>query len=857
MGARTARSGSAALSQISKKKKTPAKVPIEQYEHKKGKRTNNPPVGLVTPTNDQDTQAKKYFFDPHLDPSLEWAGKKERESLELPIVSLHVHERIDPRSIIEAVRKTNTVDYEQMSLFNKSRATAEALDEIEFYKHSRNWSNRLVAGDSLLVMNSLIEKEGLAGKFQMVYFDPPYGIKYGSNFQPFVNKKEVKDGKDEDLNQEPETLKAFRDTWELGKHSYLSYIRDRILLSRELLTDQGSMFVQISQENAHLVRIILDEVFGADNFVSMIAYATTSGFEASTLSRSGDYILWYARSKKSMKYHQLYFTKTFANLKSDDYRYVEEPNGTRRLMTTEEKTGSVPLKPGARVFRLDNTTSQGSSKNPQPFKMNGKTYLPPTGSHWKAQYPEGMERLKKANRLYARDNSIAYVRYFDDFPLIAINNTWTDTSVAGAPDGKLYVVQTNPKVIERCMLMVTDPGDLVFDPTCGSGTTAVVAEEWGRRWITCDTSRVAIALAKQRLMTADYPYYVLAHKDEGIDSGLKLKTAKRVTLGAIANEEHPEEIQLVDQPEIDSSRARVTGPFTVEAVPAPTIRPLTASNKNMGIDNSISRFGETLRQAEWRDELLKAGVRGKSRQVLKFANVEPIAGTRWLHAQGQTLEGHPERVVISFGPEYAPLEQKQVALALEEAKLLKPKPDIVIFAAFQFDSEAAKDIDEAGSDRLQVLKAQMNADLLTSDLKKKRSSNESFWLVGQPDVKLTKIKSGEQKGMFEVNVAGFDYYNPVTGEIDSGDSKNIAMWMIDTDYDGQAVFARQVFFPQSGNKDGWNRLAKSLNSEIDEELIEAYGGTKSLPFKSGKHRRIAIKIIDDRGIESIRILDLE
>ena len=425
----------------------------------------------------------------------------------------------------------------------------------------------------------------------------------------------------------------------------------------------------------------------------------------------------------------------------------------------------------------------------------------------------------------------------------------------------------------RCILMTTDPGDLVFDPTCGSGTTANVAEEWGRRWISCDTSRVALTLAKQRLMTALFDYYELAHPNEGVGSGFRYKTVRHITLKSIANNEPPDQETLYDQPFVDNSRARVSGPFTVEAVPAPVVKPLfEIKAEQQRPDDSIARSGETLRQTEWRDELLRTGIRGKRGQYILFSRVEPLPGTRWLHADAETkpndkgadrvkdpegIYGKPQRVVISFGPEHAPLEQKQVELAIEEAQKLVPKPKIVVFAAFQFDPEAAKDIDETEWPGVVLLKAQMNADLLTEDLKKKRASNESFWLIGQPDIRLEKIKSGDDKGKHRVEVLGFDYYNTKTGTIESGGNDKIAIWLLDTDYDGRSLFPKQVFFPMAGENDGWAKLAKNLKAEIDEELIEAYRGTGSLPFEPGKHNRVAVKIVDDRGIESLRIIEID
>ncbi|MBU2491185.1 MAG: site-specific DNA-methyltransferase [Bacteroidetes bacterium] len=843
------------------------KKPIEQYEHKDKLRTNNPPVGLVTPDTDYDEKKKTYNYDPHLDPQLVWAGKAEHTSFDVDTVSLHVHERIDPRSIIEAVRKKNGSNYEQMSLFSSSDENPPLRDAVDFYKHKHNWSNRLIAGDSLLVMNSLIEKEGLAGQVQMIYMDPPYGIKYGSNFQPFVNKRDVKDGKDEDLNQEPEMIKAFRDTWELGIHSYLSYLRDRLLLARELLHESGSVFVQISDENVHHVREILDEVFDKKNFVTEIIVQKTGGLVQSFLPRTYDILIWYCKDISKVKSRKLYLNRS---VDPKDYQYLELKTGERRNLTKEEKDGIVSIPKNSKLFV---TTSLESANPYAEYTFNKKVYY----QRWKTSCPNGLDNLNTKKRLSAEGKTLRYIRYYDDFPVKEITNVWDDTM--GQRD-MVYVVQTTEKILQRCILMTTDPGDIVFDPTCGSGTTANVAEQWGRRWITCDTSRVAITLAKQRLMTSLFDYYELAYPEQGIGSGFRYKTVPHITLKSIANNEPPATETLYDQPFVDNTKTRVTGPFTVEAVPSQAVKSIdviiepTTEGQQLSNDNSIARSGETLRQAEWRDELLKTGIRGKAGQYITFSRIEPLPGTRWLHADGETLANDkgadkikepdgeyvsqsPQRVVISFGPEHSPLEQRQVALAIEEAQTLVPKPKLVIFTAFQFDPEAAKDIDELNWPGVTILKAQMNTDLLTDDLKKKRSSNESYWLIGQPDisVKKDKVKKGETQ-TYSVEVHGFDYFNTKTGNLESGGKKNIAMWMLDTDYDGRSLFPRQVFFPMAGEKDGWARLAKNLKAEIDEELIEAYKGTVSLPFIAGSYTRIAVKIVDDRGIESLRVVEL-
>ncbi len=834
---------------------TESQKPLEQYEHLDKTRKNNPPVGLVTVDTEKETGKKTYAYDPHLDPRLEWAGKKEHTSFDVPTVALHVHERIDPRTIIEAVRTKKYEIYNQLQLplFETVRENPPLREALDFYKHAHNWSNRLIAGDSLLVMNSLIEKEGLAGQVQMVYIDPPYGIKYGSNFQPFVNKREVKDGKDDDLTQEPETIRAFRDTWELGIHSYLTYVRDRLLLAKQLLHESGSCFVQISDENVHHVRELMDEVFGTDNFVRLITFAKTGSMVSKELGRTSDYLVWYAKAKESIKYHQLFGDK----LPDDFYSNVELRGGAIRKITKAEMLDPSLLPQGARIFRLVSLESPGAPNKDTPFKFEGEVFRPSKNSHWKLAYPDGMEGLQKTGRIVKDGRKIRWKYYINDYPLKVLSEVWTDTTGFN-PDQK-YVVETRSKVLERCLLMTTDPGDLIFDPTCGSGTTAFVAEQWGRRWITCDTSRVAITLAKQRLMTALFDYYELAHPEEGVGSGFAYRKVPHVTLKSIANNEPAPQETLYDQPLLNSKRVRITGPFTSEAVPSPSVKPLSDLHQEIAIgDGSLSRAGATSRQAEWRSELLKTGIRGKGKQMIEFSRIEPLAGTRWLHADGETKGADPERVVVSFGPEHAPLEQKQVELAWEEARKLNPKPSMIVFASFHFDPEAAKDIDELTKEKtgMTFLKVQMNTDMLTEDLKKQRSSNQSFWLMGQPDVEVREIKKGADKGKHQVEVHGFDYYNTKTGSIESGDTSKIAVWMLDTDYDSRSLYPQQVFFPMAGEKDGWARLAKNLKAEIDEELIEAYRGTVSLPFELGKQKRVAVKIVDDRGIESLKVIEV-
>lgn len=998
MPAKLGRSGS------SREAKSAGAPQVLSYRHDQ-KRINNPEVGMVDPDSDPAEGKDRWAYDPHIDPALQfdsaragvekliddalvsgdqavmrraleqlkrqaepylnWAGKAERTSFEVDTVSLHVHERIDPATILTAIRKRMTksggdkVMQEEMfqAWFERPLPYREA---IEFYKHDRGWSNRLVSGDSLLVMNSLIQKEGMAGQVQMIYIDPPYGIKYGSNFQPFVDKRDVRDRKDEDLTQEPEMIKAFRDTWELGIHSYLTYLRDRLMLAKQLLHESGSVFVQISDENVHHVRELMDEVFGSSNLVALITFKKTSGagsFAGGTnvLPATVDYLVWYAVDITKVKYRQVFKDKELGGAGAGAYTWIQGESGARKRSTEEERG---LLSADARVFRADNLTSQTTRTGQTTVfdvGVHGVVYRPAKGG-WKTN-TAGMNHLARADRLIGLGNTLSYVRFIDDFAAFALTNFWEDTTTAGFADEKSYVVQTGTRILERCLLMTTDPGDLALDPTCGSGTTAFVAEKWGRRWITCDTSRVAVTLAKQRLMTASYDYFELKYPHEGLRGGFIYKSVPHVTLKSIANNPEIDEIWermrpavekalaelnaalrksppepfevteggrkgstvdfaakasasvklpagedapagallewevlfdlpdawpssakasfeafhkarqamqrqmdasiaahadqelLYDQPEIARNKLRVTGPFTVEAVPFPSVLALDEADRAAPADQSVARSGESARQHTWRDELLKTGIRGKGGQMLRFAELETLPGTHYVHCTG-TLTDSGDRVVVSFGPEHAALEQRQVEMALREAGELFPRPKLIVFCAFAFDPEAAKDIDATKG--VTALKAQMNTDLLTEDLKKARSSNQSFWLMGQPDVEVRQRKDGK----YEVEVNGFDYFDTVKGELVSGGKKKIAAWSLDIDYDERSLFPRQVFFPMAGAKDGWHKLKKDIKAELNEAALEKLHSTVSLPFEAGANRKVAVKIVDDRGIESLKVMAL-
>lgn len=584
--------------------------PTEVLSYRYGEtRVNNPEVGMVHADTDPDGEKTRWQYDPHLDPVLNfdsargaietliddalasddpvrmkdaltelkrlqapylnWTGKAEKTSFEVDTVSLHVHERVDPATILaNAAKRLKGQDaatqWRQPDLFAAPFENLPLRQALDFYHHEKGWSNRLVAGDSLLVMNSLLTKESMGGKVQMIYIDPPYGIKYGSNFQPFTNKRDVKDRSDADLTQEPEMIKAFRDTWELGIHSYLTYLRDRLMLARELLTESGSVFVQISDENVHHVRETMDEILGSENFVSIITFVKSTAQTTQLLSSNTDYIVWYAKNKAQTKYRQPYQIKEIGGVGASNYGFLEDEFGRSQTLTKKQKAGLDPIPAGLRPFSSGDMTSQRPPGS-FPVDLFGMTLLPGK-TYWKTS-EVGINRLHRSGRILQKASRISYKRYLDDFLGFPLTSTWTDT--ASSFSERAYVVQTTEKVIERCLIMCTDTGDLVLDPTCGSGTTAFVAEKWGRRWITCDTSRVAITLAKQRLMTASFDYYALRYPHEGLKGGFDYETVPHVTLKSIANNPDIDTIYDEDHPSIAAALANLNAALT-SAPPRPS-----------------------------------------------------------------------------------------------------------------------------------------------------------------------------------------------------------------------------------------------------------------------------------------------
>ena len=692
----------------------------------------------------------------------------------------------------------------------------------------------------------------------MIYFDPPYGSKVGSNFQPFVRKNRVNHGSDDEMIREPEMVKAYRDTWELGLHSYLTYLRDRLTLARELLTDSGSIFVQISDDNIHHVREVLDEVFPG-GFVSQISFQTTSGFESTTLPTVGDFLLWYAKDKQRVRYNKT-FQPQPVELGKGNARWVLLPDGTYRGVTAAESRGEEDLPNNAKLYNPDNIQSQGAASEPQPFTHEGKAYLPGGNSHWKASYPDGMNRLAKAGRIHVAKNSIRYRRFSDDFPFQQIGNIWTDTITGNFTDDKVYVVQTGVKVVERCIQMATDPGDLVLDITCGSGTTAYVAEQWGRRWITADTSRVPIALARQRLLTSTFPWYKLKSPAQGPAGGFVYERKRnkkgdetgglvpRITLKSIANDEDPKMETLVDRAEVSDKITRVCGSFTVEATiqaamsleedaPQQATQPQSSSPRAY-----LDRMIEVLRQSKTLN--LPGNV------TLELETVSPMADREYLHAEGVARNGTDKRIAFVFGPEDGAIGSEYVFNAHTEA-LQQGFQQLFLFG-FAIQAKAREMLDKL---KIPTIYVSVTPDVVMSDLLKTSKASEIFSITGLPDVTVeTAGKREDGTPLHRVVIKGLDIFRPDTMETDEIKAENLPCWMLDTDYNGMAFFASQVFFPKTS---AWDNLQKSLKGQFADSVWEHLAGTVSEPFVLGDKKRIAVKAIDERGNELMVVKSAE
>ena len=961
---------------------------VEDYRHD-ATRKNNPPAGLAAQGMLRERPKQSYSYDPHRPPVLrfdetgasdklpelleiaqqralkpdearmlaealrnhkpwlEWSGKREARSFEVNPVALHIHERISAKAVLRVAARQDI----QRDLFADPQQ--EYREAVQFYQHDVDWSNRLILGDSLAVMSSLARREDLAGKVQMIYIDPPYGIKHSSNFQPTVFQRSVGDS-ERDLTREPEQIKAYRDTWALGIHSYLAYLRDRLITARELLTDSGSIFFQISDENVHRVRSLLDDVFGSDNFISLISFQKTGGLISRGLVRTVDYLCWYAKNAASVKVHQLYLPRRAGDTSLDRYDLSRSVHGELRRLTPQEKYSNVLPKDQNRCRQV-----ALESANPRfEFEYHGQSF----SQRWKTN-AMGLGRLGNADRLVVAGKRLNYIRYVSDFPVIPLTDRWESVQVGR---GLLYVVQTAETIIRNCMLMTTDPGDLVLDPTCGGGTAAHVAEQWGRRWITIDTSRVAIALARQRLLTASFDYYEVQDEARGISGGLKYKTVPHITLKSIAQNvaldpifekyepilaeklkqlngalqdvvpqvrttlltklvekekkkgkrsitdadtrrwklptqvwqewevpfdtdpDWPPQLQeslteyrevwrakmdevneciaasadqevLVDQPEVDRKKLRVSGPFTVEAVqPIEEFLDTTSSIDDDILndletfeDNTIALDQEPANVEAHLEQMLRLlrndGVRFPENKVMNFAQLEPVEGDV-IHAEG-SWEGDEERLVgVVFGPQHGPVTVMQVEQCLPIASR-RGYSDLV-FAGFSFEGAAQAIIQDDPNPRVRVHMAHINPDVAMGDLLKETPSSQLFTVFGLPRTSIRKTKDSQ----YVVTMEGVDVYNPLDNTVIPTGANKVAAWFLDSDYDGRTFCITQAFFP---DKSAWQKIARALKGVMDGDRFEAFSGTKSLPFPAGDHQCVAVKVIDPRGNEVMRIHSLK
>lgn len=817
----------------------------------------------------------KHEFDRGRDPELYWLDKyknddEETQSSDLRVDtrSLYRHEEIRPEMIINQLYTIKSDDNASgmASLFGNEMPKTTYEDEFqritEYYKHNADWRNRLIQGDSLLVMNSLLQREGMAGRVQMIYIDPPYGIKYGSNWQMKLNNRDVKEN-DESLSGEPEMIKAFRDTWELGIHSYLSYLRDRLVLARELLTESGSCFVQISDDNVHLVRNLMDEVFGSENFVSQITTKKSGGMSEQIINNISDFILWYAKDKSNMKSRKLFIPKSLSIGPGARYNRIEEVDGTFRPISLEERISPNLIPKGARVFLGGPLTSQTpSASTVYPFEFKGKIYSP--GNRGWSTNIQGMKRLVERNRIFETAGSINFKLYYDDFPVVNLTNLWDDT-MGTAEQNKQYVCQTSTKPIQRCVLMTTDPGDLVLDPTCGSGTTAYVAEQWGRRWITIDTSRIALNIAKKRLTTAVFPYYELFDKEHGnIRQGFVYKTVPLITLKSLANDLEPDEEILYDQPNEDKKKMRVAGPFTVE-----TLQSFNVVNPDaIGVDerNETEDFQERVFA-----HLKSSGIRnGAKNEQAIFYNIEAVANP-YLHAKGYYKDAEDKERLAYFhiGPKFGSVSKRAVSEALKEFRgiALNEGASWLCVLGFSFEDNINEKDYNLGS--FVVSKVRMHDDLMQDGLLKKDKGAGTFITIGEPDIAIVEDEGGKT---VHVEIQGLDIYDPIKDIVKPRSVEDIAYWEIDDDYNGEQFIVRGLHFCGGSKKEfeAWRKglqsvapgknkkgIEKTLRIVFNEEMWDTLYDFRSHPIEKRAGRKIAVRVISQFGEESTKVLTIE
>ncbi|OUC14082.1 MAG: site-specific DNA-methyltransferase [Alkalinema sp. CACIAM 70d] len=886
---------------------------VESLKHQEATRKNIPTAEYQSVMAEEEKQPIRVAYERRnrdLDPQLVWRGKDEQDWSDLVVSAppLYIQEKVHPKVLIDDLRRQSQERTEesldlQFDLFADFNGLPKEATGTEFYQHDGHWTNRMILGDSLQVMASLAEREGLRGKVQCIYFDPPYGIKFNSNFQWSTTSRDVKDGKVDQITREPEQVKAFRDTWRDGIHSYLTYLRDRLTIARDLLTDSGSIFVQIGDENVHLIRALMDEIFGSTNMISTIIFRTTGNQKGGTLEPVCDYVLFYCKDSSRIKYRSLFLEK---------------------LDSVEESANPIT---GGGIFATQIFE----------FELHGRKFRPAKNNSWKTALT-GMQRLAKADRIMPKTTSLRYRALLSDFGYTPQTNVWLDSM--GTRE-KVYVVQTNEKIIQRCILMATDPGDLVLDPTCGSGTTAYVAEQWGRRWITIDTSRVALALARARIMGARYPYYLLADSPEGqkkeaditrtlpstnpthndIRHGFVYQRVPHITLKSIANNAEidviwekfqekleplrqqlnsklkqtweeweipreadakwPEAVQklhqdwwqqriarqkeidasiaakadqeyLYDKPYEDKSIVRVAGPFTVESLSPHRVIAVDENDelidpnntKNNTKHNDTTDFAEVILT-----NLKTAGVQQAHKEdKINFTSLTGWPGN-FICAEGRYLEGETnteKRAGIFIGPEFGTVARADLVAAAREAG--DAGFDVLIACAFSYDAHSAE-FTKLG--RITVLKARMNADLhMASDLANTGAGN-LFVIFGEPDIDIIAIDHNQ----IQIKIHGIDVFHPQSGEVRSSNADEIACWFIDTDYNEESFFVRHAYF--LGANDPYKSLKTTLKAEIDEEAWSSLNSDTSRPFDKPKSGRIAVKVINHLGDEVMKVFSVQ
>ncbi|PAU98118.1 site-specific DNA-methyltransferase [Paracoccus salipaludis] len=788
-------------------------------------------------------------------PFLNWAGKAERQQITVPTLPLFVHERHSTQAILETL-KSHKARGQTLDLFGD--LDLDIADRLDAYEHKGPWTNRLILGDSLQVMNSLLEYEGMGGQVQMIYFDPPYGVKFGSNFQPFVRDKTVKDnhGKDEHMIREPEMVKAYRDTWELGLHSYMTFIRDRMLLAKELLSESGSVFVQISDDNIHHVREILDEVFGPENYAGQIAFFKTSSQSTDSIPSVCDYLLVYAKDIEQQAFTALSRPKKPGDVGAKQYTSIFSPDlSEMRKMTEKEISGEDPIPDGWKIGRLGPITSQGYQEGrSKPYNFKGIEVPCARNRHWSYDPEPGkeMDKLAEKGRLWWSGTNLSTILLLEDNPLTYLDNIWMDTGTGSFTEDQMYVVQTAEKVITRCLHMTTEPGDLVLDITCGSGTSALVAERWGRRWITVDTSRVPIALARQRLLTTAFPWYRLKEPSKGPAGGFVYERKQnrkgdeigglvpRITLKKVANDEDPKMEVLVDRPEVNDKITRVCGPFTVEA----TIQAAMSMEEDA---DGASAQPQSSSPRAYLDRMIEVLRQSKSLSLpgnvtLQLDNVRPLADREYLHAEAVEKNGSEKTIAIAFGPEDGAIGSDYVFNAAMEA-MSQGFGQLFLFG-FAIQAKAREILEKM---KIPTAYISMTPDVVMSDLLKTTKGSEIFSITGLPDVRLEKAgKRDDGTPLYRVVLRGLDVFLPHLMDTDHIDAENLPCWMLDTNHNGMAFYASQVFFPKTS---AWDNLQKSLKGQFEDSVWSHLAGTVSEPFALGDKKRIAVKVIDERGNE--------